>query len=222
MHSLIVTSLTKTFGTKKVLGNVSFGLQTGEILSIFGRNGSGKSTLLKVLFGTKNADTLNLSINNIPFEAKDIIPKSKIAYLPQEPFLPKSMKVRDVIPLYFKGDQQDKIFYAEGIPKISNTGIGKLSMGELRYLELLLVGHLGHPFLMLDEPFSMVEPLYKEHIKTFLLQLKTTKGIIITDHYYKDVLAVSTKSLLLKNGHLIPIENENQLAAEGYLPAPKT
>ena len=219
MHSLSVTGLTKSFGSKKVLGNLSFRLQTGDILSIFGRNGCGKSTMLKILFGTTQADAITLSLDDKPVKTKDVIPNGYIGYLPQDPFLPKGIKVRDIIPIYFsESELQDKIFYSSGIPKITDTKAGNLSMGELRYLELLLVGNLDHPFLMLDEPFSMVEPLYKERIKEFLIQLKATKGIIITDHYYKDVLEVSTKNILLKNGDALPITNENELIKEGYLP----
>lgn len=219
MNTLQVNGLTKTFGAKLLLSNINIAISTNEIIAVFGRNGCGKSTMLKILFGTLKADRLHLTINNNEFDVKDIIPQQKIAYLPQEPFLPKSLKVRDIIPLYYKGDEQDKIFYADGIHKITNTKAGSLSMGELRYFELLLIANLNHPFLMLDEPFSMVEPLYKEKIKSLLLKLRATKGILITDHYYKDVLAVSTKNFVLKDGKLTTVNKEAELAAQGYLPA---
>ena len=219
MHSLLVSNITKTYGAKMVLNHASLQLHTGDIVGIFGSNGTGKSTLLKIVFGTEEADSLQLTHNSKTYKVKDVIPGSLIAYLPQDPFLPKSFKVRDIIPLYYSdGDLQNKIFYAPGIGKIANTAVGRLSMGELRYLELLMVGNLNHPFLMLDEPFSMIEPLYKDLIKEFLNKVKTKKGIIITDHYYKDVLAVTTRNLLLKNGGLLPVDNEAELIAEGYLP----
>jgi ABC-type lipopolysaccharide export system ATPase subunit len=72
---------------------------------------------------------------------------------------------------------------------------------------------------MLDEPFSMVEPLYRERIKEKLLDLKTTKGIIMTDHYYNDILETATNCFLLKNGRLIPVSNAEDLAEYGYLSA---
>ena len=219
MHKLTVTGLTKSFGIKKVLDNVTLNLQTGDILGVFGRNGCGKSTMLKMLFGTIKADAITMLFDDNPLKAEHVIPNGVIGHLPQDPFLPNSLKVRNVIPMYFSdSDLQDKIFYAPGIHKITDTKVGSLSMGELRYLELLLVGNLNHPFLMLDEPFSMVEPLYKERIKEFLNQLKTSKGIIITDHYYKDVLSISTSNIILKNGNAIAVNNETDLRAEGYLP----
>ncbi len=218
-NTLSVTGLSKSFGNRPLLDNVALECSTGEILGIFGRNGCGKSTLLKMLFGTMKADAVQLSINGQRVAPAEIIPQGLIGYLPQEPFLPKNLKVRDIIPLYYSGDAQDKLFYSPGIEKLANTRAGNLSMGELRYFELLLVGHLTHPFLMLDEPFSMVEPLYKDLIKNFLLELKAKKGIIITDHFYNDVFSVTNRRLLLKEGKIFNINDRNDLAAHGYLPS---
>ena len=91
-------------------------------------------------------------------------------------------------------------FRAPFIERIATRKIGTLSLGELRYFELLLVAHLEHPFLLLDEPFSMIELLYKEAIKEFLLSLKAKKGILLTDHYYRDVLDISDRNLVLVDG----------------------
>ncbi len=207
----------KSFGAKKVLENISFTLSQGEIVGVFGKNGSGKSTLLKILFGTLKATALDLRINDIPIKSKDIISKRHIGYLPQELFLPKHTMVRDVIPLFYDGDDQDLIFRAPFIENIAAKKTGVLSMGEKRYLELLLVANLEHPFLLLDEPFSMIEPLYKEKIKEFLISLKAKKGIILTDHYYQDVLDVTDKNILLKNGVSYEIHSTEDLQQMNYL-----
>lgn len=219
MHTLSITELTKNFSNRTLLDYIAFECSTGDITGIFGRNGSGKSTLLKILFGTMKADRIRLSIDGKPIQPEEIIPQQKIAYLPQDSFLPKTLKVRDIVPLYFKdGTLQDKILYDPLIARIANTNAGKLSMGELRYFELLLVALLPHPFLMLDEPFSMVEPLYREKIKERLTELKATKGIILTDHYYNDILETANKCLLLQNGRLVAINTKEELAGYGYLP----
>ena len=70
---------------------------------------------------------------------------------------------------------------------------------------------------MLDEPFSMVEPLYQDSIKELLTELKKEKGIIITDHYYRNVLDVSDRKMIIKDGKAIEIENEIDLIENGYL-----
>lgn len=222
MNTLQVTGLTKTFNGRVILNNVALSCSTGEIIGIFGRNGTGKSTILKILFGVLKANNVILSINNSITAPHTVIPQCKIGYLPQESFLPKNIKVRDAVAMFFKGDLQDKVMYAPGIEKIAATRVGSLSMGQLRYLELLLVGNLSHPFLMLDEPFSMIEPLYKDLIKAFLLLLKQEKGIIVTDHYYKDVLSITTSNVILKDGKLISINSVQDLSNHGYLPSELT
>jgi len=218
--SLSVTELTKSFGSLTLLDRITLQCDKGEILGIFGRNGSGKSTLLKILFGTVRADNIRLTINGKHMPVAEVIPQQLIGYLPQEPFLPKSYKVRDVVPMYFEsGEMQDKILYDPLITKISGTRTGNLSLGELRYLELLLVGNLSHPYLMLDEPFAMIEPQYKDRIKEYLEGLKEKKGVLLTDHYYADIFSISNRNLLLKNGRLIAVETQQDLANYGYLPS---
>ena len=218
MNVLEIINLHKSFGDKFILKNIQIECKTGDIIGIFGRNGSGKSTLLKTIFGTLKADAIQIKINSDIIAQKDIIPSQKIAYLPQDSFLPKNLKVRALIPLFFSdGNDQDKIFYASNVHNFENTKIGNLSLGELRYLELLLIGNLNHPFLLLDEPFSMIEPLYKEIIKNLLFEFKKTKGIILTDHYYHDVLEVSNKNYLIKDAEKIEIKSTNDLKKLGYL-----
>ena len=217
MNSLEINNLSKSFRSKLVLNNVSLKCETGEVVGVFGRNGSGKSTLLKLIFGTLKADNIEIRINSEIIPPKDIIPSGKIAYLPQEPFLPKGIKVREAIPLFYQNDEQDKIFYAPGVAKFENTVVGKLSMGELRYLEILLIGKLNHQFLMLDEPFSMVEPLIKEMLKELLSQLQKTKGILLTDHYYHDVSDTTNRNLLVKDAGIFNIQSEADLKRFEYL-----
>jgi ABC-type multidrug transport system ATPase subunit len=218
MAILQLDNANKSFGQKKILENVSFKLKTGEILGVFGNNGSGKSTLLKILFGTLKAESLNLKIDGKSFRGSEIIKYQKIGYLPQFSFLPSANRVWDVVPKFFEdGNLQDCVLRDPGINRISGRRISELSQGERRYLELQLVGNLRHPFLMLDEPFSMVEPLYVEHINRFLLQLKETKGIILTDHYYHNVWDISDRKKLIKEGKMYDVETKANLQELGYI-----
>lgn len=220
-NSLKLDSVDLSFGKKQLLSNVNFICNTGEILAIFGRNGSGKSTLLKILFGTLKPNKIALYINSNKIEK--ISTKNKlIAYLPQAPFLPKDITVRRIIPMYFSdGETQNKIFYSPLINKIENQKIGTLSLGEQKYLEFLLIINLNHPFILLDEPFAMVEPLYIDSIKDILTKYKNDKGIIITDHYYRNVLEIADRKIIIKDGKAIEIENEIDLIENGYLPESK-
>lgn len=219
MSELIVNKLSKKFKKRIILSDISLRIKTGEILGIFGRNGCGKSTLLKILFGTLRSDDENILIDNECFNSSRNIELMNISYLPQDSFLPKDLKVRDVIPIYYKdGDAQDKIFYDPRIAKFERQKIETLSLGERRYFEILLISRLPHQFLLLDEPFSMVEPLYQDSIKELLFQLKKEKGILITDHYYRNVFEVSDRKMFIKDGKAIEIENEIDLIKNGYLP----
>lgn len=195
MDILTISKVEKSFGIKHVLRDIKFECKTGEIIGLQGRNGSGKSTLLKILFGTLTADILDVKLNSQPFNPDKNIRNRIIAYLTQDSFLPKDLKVRNIIPLYFHvGEQQNRIFYDPIIAKIENQVIGTLSCGELRYFEILLLCRLPHRFIFLDEPFSMIEPLLQDAIKDLLFSIKKEKGIIITDHYYNDVLQVTDKN----------------------------
>ncbi len=208
----------KSFGNKEILKQVSFSVSTGEILGIFGRNGCGKSTLLKMIFGTLKASKIELSLNHQSLDPSKVILQKKIAYLPQHSFLPSNSRVRDVIPLYYQSqEEQDAIFYDAQIALISSKRIKELSMGQLRYLQVLLIGNLKRDFLLLDEPFSMIDPLYKDKISEFLIKQKEQKGIIITDHYYDDVLNITKKNILIKDGVCTQINTKEDLVKLKYL-----
>jgi ABC-type multidrug transport system ATPase subunit len=217
-NTLEIQHLNKSFDKRQILKNINFKCETGDIIGIFGRNGTGKSTLLKIIFGILKADSLKIVLNSSKIEPKNIISMKAIGYLPQETFLPKGLKVRDVIPFFYQnGDEQDKIFYSNNVVSFENNKVGNLSMGQLRYLELLIVGNLNHPFLILDEPFSMIEPMYKDIIKDLLVKFKETKGIILTDHYYDDVLQVTNRNILIKDTEQIAINNLEDLQKNGYI-----
>lgn len=215
---LTINNASKSFNGRNILDAISFSIKRNSITGLFGRNGCGKSTLLKLIFGTLKADSIEVYIDELKLYQKEIIPSKNIAYLSQDSFLPKELTVRKVISLLFKrGEDQDKIFYAKGVASFEKLLVGKLSIGQLRYLELLLIGHLNHDFLLLDEPFSMIEPLFKDIIQKFLLQLKKTKGIILTDHYYQDVLEITDTNYILKEGKLIKVKSKQDLIKYDYL-----
>lgn len=210
--------INKSFGEKKLLKDVSLKCNIGDIIGIFGRNGSGKSSLFKIILGILKADTIKLEINSKPIHPKKIITSKSIAYLPQDSFLPKNLKVRNIILLFFSNAySQDKIFYSKGVSNFENKTIGTLSSGQLRYLEILIIGNLQHSYVMFDEPFSKVEPLYKDIIKEFLIDLKNEKGLIITDHYYNDVLEITNRNFIIKNGKKFNVKGIEDLEKFEYL-----
>lgn len=81
--------------------------------------------------------------------------------------------------------------------------------------------NLPHPFILLDEPFAMLEPLHIESVKGILNSHKKDKGIIITDHYYRDVFEISSRQLIIKDGISHEIASLNELCDYGYIPLQK-
>ncbi|HTH83499.1 MAG TPA: ATP-binding cassette domain-containing protein [Mucilaginibacter sp.] len=215
-HTLQVRSVTHNFGERNILSVAEIECRTGEIAVIFGRNGTGKSTLFKILFGMLNPNQLEVYIDGEVYYKATALNKL-IAYHPQEIMLPKNMQVGDLMALYLDKEREDKVYHSEGIRPIHHKRVKNLSLGQQRYLQFLLVINLDHHFVLLDEPFSMVEPLYKDLIKQKLNEYKTHKGFLITDHYYRDVLDVADKINLLADGKIIPIADPQELVNYKYL-----
>ncbi len=215
---LEVKQVSKTFGEKAVLQGASLGLKRGEIVGLFGRNGSGKSTLLKIIFGTVKAPKLDLTIDGVRWAQRAVIPAGKVAYLPQQEYLPTGITTRNLLPLIFNdAEKLDRIFYAPLVEDFAHRKLHDLSVGERKYLGILILCQLDHPFLLLDEPFTMIDPLCKDLIKTLLVATKETKGILLSDHYYDDVLQITDRNYLLKEGSLVPVAGRADLERWGYL-----
>lgn len=215
MAYLGIRNLSKAFGPKQVLNGLDLDVRTGEVVAILGRNGSGKSTLFQIIFGITKPDKASIRIDG----AKRASLQDVVAYLPQYAFMPGRMRVRTLIQRsLLSTEAQDTIFYAPKISKIENLHVGQLSVGERRYLATLLLGQLPHPFMLLDEPFSMLEPIQMEFIKNYLIRLKASKGILLADHYYEDVLQTADRKLLLQDGELQSVSDRLDLVQKGYLP----
>ena len=222
MDKLVINTIVKSFGHYHILRDIDFECRVGEIVGLLGKNGCGKSTLLKILFGTLKANIIDVKINSMVFDTSKNIHNRTIAYLAQASFLPNDLKVKNIIPIYYQdGEQQDRLFYDPIIARIENQKTDTLSLGELRYFEILLISRLPHRFILLDEPFSMIEPLYKDAIKDLLLIIKQNKGIILTDHYFHDVLQIADRNLLIKDGRTFAISDKSDLANYGYISAEK-
>lgn len=216
-HILEADSILHSFGTRSLLSDVYLRCQTGEIIGLLGRNGSGKSTLLKIIFGSLPADNKYIRIDGTmyhhPFQHQ------LIGYLPQDAFLPETLSLHQIIDIFIPSRaNRSNIKENERIKPHLKKKVTQLSGGELRYLELLVLLHLEAPFLLLDEPFSGIEPIYKEHIKTLLRTYKQEKGFIITDHDYKHIIEVSDKIVLLTNGACKHIKNLYELEDYKYIP----
>jgi ABC-type multidrug transport system ATPase subunit len=216
--TLIIDSVNKSYNGNKVLRGIYLKINTGEITGLLGRNGSGKSTLLKIIFGTLDAESKHIEMDGKVYE-NIYKEKNVIKYLPQNDFLPKHLKAGSVVNIYFDKDKAKDIINDKMIKTIANTRIRNLSGGELRYLEIKLLLHMESKYLLLDEPFSGASPKLIEEIKKMIADNSLQKGIILTDHDYRNVLSIAKKIYLLKNGCVKELTDKNELVYYGYIPA---
>jgi ABC-type lipopolysaccharide export system ATPase subunit len=214
---LEVDSIRKEFGTKQVLTDIALKCQPGDIIGLLGRNGSGKSTLLKIIFGTLYTDYKFIRINdrifNQPFKTKNTI-----AYLNQDNFLPKNITVKQAFEIYSNDPHRKEFPEDEVISKVWHTKIRNLSGGESRYIEVKLLLNLDTLFVLLDEPFNGISPLHVELIKKMIIDKSLKKGILLTDHDYRNVLDVANRYYLLFDGGLKSVKTKQDLIDWGYVP----
>lgn len=216
MSKLHIDSITKSFGEKDILKDIYLNCKTGNISGLLGRNGSGKSTLFQIIFGSIKGDTQYIKLNNTILQ-NQFDRKNKIAYLPQYSFLPRNIKIKNLIDLFCDKENSAKISRSELVQPFLNETPNTLSGGELRIVEVLLIIYSKAEFILLDEPFHSLSPKVVAEIKTIIKQ-QTDKGFIISDHQYHDVLDISDDIFLLSDGHLKPIKDLTELKRFNYLP----
>ncbi|MFD2970083.1 ATP-binding cassette domain-containing protein [Sphingobacterium bambusae] len=186
-------------GTRPIITGAYIKCRTGDIVGLLGRNGAGKSTLLKILFGSIKAQHSHILING-KRSTKPYL-SGKVGYLPQDSFLPSNEKVFKLIKLLVLNEaEQHALSNDSGITPLISKRVYQLSGGERRYLEICLLLYQPTDFLLLDEPFTGLEPLAIQRISDLIAKFADTKGFIISDHNYRDVLAIATETLLLQNG----------------------
>lgn len=213
---LEVDSVQMQYDGRIIISDVYLKCETNDIIGILGRNGSGKSTLLKIIFGIEAADFKFVRINSV-VKTKTSELLDQISYLPQDNFIPSSFTVEKTIGLSISKNMISRFHNDEMIQSILDKKIKHLSGGELRYLEIKLVLNTNSKFVLLDEPYNGLSPVMIEKVNQLILSKGDEKGIIITDHNYENVIKVSTKLTLIKEGKLFHLKTKNELVERGYL-----
>lgn len=217
MHSVLeIDSVLKSFSGRRILSDIYLKCETGDIIGMLGRNGSGKSTLLKILFGVMNADNKFIKIDGVVYN-KPFKTPGLVSYLPQHPFLLEHLTVEQTVIIYLDGVGVDAFLDDELLGKLRNSKVAHLSGGESRYLEIKLLLSMPSKFVLLDEPFNGVAPIMIDRLKIMIAQHSKTKGIMLTDHDYNNVLDVANKYCLVYDGGIKKIENKHDLVRYNYL-----
>lgn len=215
-HVLEIDSVQKSFENKNILSDVYLKCETGDIIGLLGKNGSGKSTLLKIIFGIESADFKFVRVDGcVKVKTKDLF--KEISYLSQDSWIPKTLSVKKAIQLSVSREKITEFYADESIRTILDKKIVHLSGGELRYLEIKIILFNSSRFVLLDEPYNGLSPLMVEKVNELLIANSMTKGIIISDHNYENVIQVSNRLILLKEAKAHHLLCKEELIEKGYL-----
>lgn len=217
MSKLHIDSVTKSYGSKKVLQDVYLSCETGKIVALLGPIGSGKSTLLQIIFGTLKGDSQFIKFNN-QILTKQCERRNKIAYLPQTSMFPKDIKIKNLISLLCNEANTQKLFNSDLIKPLLNRTTRNLSGGEKKVAEVLTILHSEADFILLEEPFSGLSPILTEKVMKVIKELSQKKGFIISDFNVQEATEISDEIYLLSNTYLRQIKDLKELQQHYYLP----
>lgn len=216
MSNLHIDSLSKAYDHKVILSDVYLSCKEGETVGLIGRNGSGKSTLLKIVFGIEKADFKFIRIGNTIIKSV-ADGRGLINYLPQDNFLPNNIAIKSIIHLFLAKEHRAAVLENEYIQPLLSKQNQQLSGGEKRIVEILLMVHSNAKFVLLDEPFNGLSPIMKTYVIDYINDLKSSKGFIITDHDYENVIHLADRIVYLQNGFLKSIQDLSELVNLGYM-----
>lgn len=213
---LEVKHLSKYYGKKHVVKDVSFSMESGDITGLLGPNGAGKTTSFYMIVGFIKANGGEILINGENITDLPMHQRSKmgLAYLPQEPSIFRKLSVEDNISLVLeaqdnlsakeKKDKLQELLENFGIEKLRKQYGYTLSGGERRRTEIARALATSPRFLLLDEPFAGIDPKAVYEIKQIIRHLSRSGiGILLTDHNVRDTLEITTTAHIISNGEIL-------------------
>ena len=215
VNRLLVDSVHLEFDKLQVLQSAFITAQTGRVTGVLGRNGCGKSCLFKCIMGGIKSQNIFVRFNDEPETDYAHIGK-RVKYLPQNVFMPTNMTLGEAFDLY-EVDYNGLVAFDNKFHTYQRMTSGQLSGGEVRIAEMYMVLNSDAEFCILDEPFSNVAPKYVEMMQQLIQQHMATKGIIISDHMYEQVMDITDDLFLLRDGYTFPIKCREDLIHHGYI-----
>ncbi len=209
-------NLVKVYGDRSVVNDVSFYINKGEVVCLLGPNGAGKTTTFYMIVGLVKPYSGKVVFNGEDISAwpMNLRAKAGIGYLPQETSIFRKLSVEDNIKLVLemndKLDNDEKKQKLEdllnefGVAKLRKSAAISLSGGERRRVELARALAASPDFILLDEPFTGIDPIAIGEIKDNIRKLSEEKGlgVLITDHNPKATLSITDRAYVIFDGKI--------------------
>jgi lipopolysaccharide export system ATP-binding protein len=209
-------NLVKTYNNREVVNKVSLHINKGEIVGLLGPNGAGKTTTFYMVVGIVKPDTGRVLLDNIDIASYPMHKRAKlgVGYLAQEPSIFRRLTVEENLLLIWemmdlsKAEQQErleKMLNEFGLQKVRKQNALSLSGGERRRVEIARALATSPDFLLLDEPFTGIDPIAIDEIQKIIIRLKETRGlgILITDHNVRETLNITDRTYIIRNGEIL-------------------
>ncbi len=222
---LRVEKLSKSYGKKQVVSQVSFTLKKGEIVGLLGPNGAGKTTSFYMTLGLVKPDSGEIFLNDEVITSLPMYKRARmgITYLPQEASVFRKLSVAEnvdaVLEIYHKDREKiktirQKLLKNLNLEKLASQKGFTLSGGERRRCEIARALAVQPDFILLDEPFAGVDPIAVEDIQKLISWLaKQGLGILITDHNVRETLKITNRSYIIFSGQILESGTTNELVS---------
>jgi len=226
MNLLEAKELSKYYGSRHVLRNLSISVSTGEIVGLLGPNGAGKTTTFYSIVGLLHPDGGKILLDNVDITTFPMYRRSRmgISYLPQEPSIFRKLTVEDNIRavLEIKGLARSDIDSEVGelltefsLEELAQKEGYKLSGGERRKTEIARALAVRPIFLLFDEPFAGIDPIAIIELKKMLSYLRGKGlGILITDHNVRDTLSITDRAYIISDGQILEKGSPDKIVAD--------
>jgi lipopolysaccharide export system ATP-binding protein len=218
MRTLQTAEISKTYRGRKVVDNVSLWVEQGEVVGLLGPNGAGKTTSFYMIVGLISPDSGRVlvsngdgseDITNMPMYLRA---RRGISYLPQEASVFRKLSVEDnlmailqTLPLSRRQrrERMNELIQQLGLETVRHNKGYALSGGERRRVEIARSLVIEPSFLLLDEPFSGIDPIQVLELQRIIFDLKNSGiGILVTDHNVEKTLAVTDRAYIINNGKI--------------------
>ncbi|HHV53073.1 MAG TPA: LPS export ABC transporter ATP-binding protein [Synergistaceae bacterium] len=224
-QTLRTEKLEKSFRERTVVSSVSLKVKRGEIVGLLGPNGAGKTTTFYMIVGLIFPDKGRIYLDGLDVTPMPVYRRARlgIGYLPQEPSVFRNLTVRENLELVLeergldqKGRKEivDHLIEEFGIAEIAHVRGNSLSGGERRRVEIARSLATMPDFILLDEPFSGIDPIAVYDIQQLIISLKSKGyGILLTDHNVRETLAITDRACLIHNGSIVIEGSPRDVAA---------